>query len=198
MSGFESRDPRISGVPPENFMISPGQPHMEIMDTRSQQVWQSLEPVLREDYDSMEIEPHHRRVGLGFGTMDEHCFRRSPDATEDGPMELTEFAGRQFVRCARPDSPPTQPEGAGGPTRLSVHKFHTLIYRAGRSVDVITLPDGAEYIHVIDGGDSKAPLELPEGWTLRTMDVTEELIVDLPTPTTAWFFPNRDSFQGPL
>ena len=198
MSEFESSDPRIKEIPPENFMISPGQPHMEIIDTRSQQVWQSLAPVSREDYDAMEIEPHLRRVGHGIGTMDQHCFRRSPDAAEDGPMELAEFGGRRFGNCARPDSPPTQPEGTGGPTRLSVQKHHTLIYHAGRSVDVITLPDGSEYIHVIDGGEQKAPLALPEGWTLRSMEITEELIVELPAPTTAWFFPNRDSFQGPL
>ena len=34
MSEFESRDSRIAEIRVENFMISPSQPHMEIMDTR--------------------------------------------------------------------------------------------------------------------------------------------------------------------
>jgi hypothetical protein len=81
---------------------------------------------------------------------------------------------------------------------LKVEKHHTLIYRAGRSVDEISQPDVSEYIHVIDGGSDKAPLALPDGWKLRTMEIATELVVELPAPAVAWFFPNRDSFQGPL
>ena len=92
----------------------------------------------------------------------------------------------------------TLPGGPKGPRQVTVHKHHTLIYLAGRVLDWMRLPDGSEYVHVIDGGPDKDALVLPAGWTTRTEALTRELAIDLPCPGTVFFFANGDSFQGPI
>ena len=137
-------------------------------------------------------------MGIGVGAMDEHWFARSPGADEDGPMKLREIGGHRFGLCARPASAPTQPEGPGGPRLLLVEKHHVILFAAGREVPVPLHPDGGRFVHVIEGGKGKAPLALPAGWKLDTVKLTEDRVFRLPVPTTVFFFPNGDSYQGPL
>jgi hypothetical protein len=79
-----------------------------------------------------------------------------------------------------------------------VHKHHVIRFVAGREVSVLLHPEGKRFVHVIEGGAGKAPLSLPEGWKLESLKLAEDWIVALPTPTTVFFFPNGDSYQGPL
>jgi hypothetical protein len=44
---------------------------------------------------------------------------------------------------------------------------------AGRSLDWICAPDGQEFVHVIDAGETAPPLELMQGWTQKTVDLDE-------------------------
>ncbi|MGI9590747.1 MAG: hypothetical protein ACR2P8_05220, partial [Myxococcota bacterium] len=116
--------------------------HGEVLDPSTGNVWQSLEPLTREDYEAMPLEPGWVRVGIGRGAMDAHWFARSPGADADGPMELREIGGRRFGLCARPASAPTQPEGSGGPRLLLVEKHQVLCFAAGREIQVLLHPDG--------------------------------------------------------
>jgi hypothetical protein len=179
-------------------MIDAQQLHGELLDPRTRNVWQSLEPITPEEYQALPLEPGWLRVGIGRAAMYEHWFARSPGASEDGPMELCEIGGRRFGLCARPASTPTQPEGPDGPRMLLVEKHHVIRFLSGRPVSVVQHPDGRRYVHVIEGGEDKAPLVLPDGWQLEYVSPGEDWVVPLPTPTTVFFFANGDSYQGPL
>jgi hypothetical protein len=147
----------------------------------------------------MVLEAPLVKVGLGRAAMDAHWFRRSPGAPEDGAVELRELYGREFLFCAMPEvaglGESVEP---GGPRRLMVNKHHSLLYRAGRSLDFLRLPEGLELVHVIAADEGAPPLKLPEGWTRESVVLESDFVVHLPCPATVFFFPNGDSFQGPV
>ena len=170
--------------------------HMEILEPSTRKVWQTLQPVTRANYEALDPGPDFIKVGIASGAMDASYFRRSPGADEDGPMQTLELGGHTWSYCARPSGdPPTLPGGEKGPRQLSVDKHHTLVFWAGRPLPLIRRPDGTEYVHTIQGREA---LLLPDGWTYRELELRERLTVHLPAPTTVFFFPNRDSFQGPV
>jgi len=88
--------------------------------------------------------------------------------------------------------------GSAGPRRLLVEKHHVIRFAAGREVPVLEHPDGRRFVHVIEGGEGKAPLDLPDGWEIESVKLAENWVVYLPTPTTVFFLSNGDSYQGPL
>ena len=81
---------------------------------------------------------------------------------------------------------------------VEVDKHHTVVYHAGRAVDWLIHPDGSAYVHVVDAAPQAPPLDLPPGWKLAQVELEEELRIELPAPTRAWFFANGASYQGPL
>ena len=84
-------------------MIEAKLPHAELIDTATREVWQTLAPIPREQYDALDTPEGWHRVGLGSGAMDEHWFRRSPGDEKDGPE-----AGSNTLRWQRrrESSPP--------------------------------------------------------------------------------------------
>jgi hypothetical protein len=176
-------------------MIGAQQLHGELLDPSTANVWQSIEPISREDCDALPVEETWLRAGVGAGAMDEHWFMRSPGADEDAPMEERDIGGHRFCLCARPASAPSQREG---PRHLLVEKHHVLRFVAGREIPVLRLPDGQRFVHVVEGGEDKPPLVLPEGWRLEALKLSEDWVLQLPTPTSVFFFRNGDSYQGPL
>lgn len=182
-------------VSEENIQLDLDRPHMEIMDTREVKVWQAMSAVTREEYQALAIEPPYLKLGVGLAAMDSAYFRRSPGAAADGPMEARELFGYSWRYCARPQGAPELVAGPEGPRKLRVDKHHVLLYRAGRELSYLVLPDGTEHVHVISG---EAPLVLPEGWELRSEHLDHELKIELPAPATVFFFPNGDSYQGPV
>ncbi len=94
---------------------------------------------------------------------------------------------------------------------IRAKKHHTLVYEAGREVEVIRAPDGRDFVQLIavapEGGglfqSAELPVDiddlgLPRGWALRTEKVIELLVIHLPFPAEALFFANGASFQGPV
>lgn len=184
-------------VIPNNAIVDSTDLHMEIIDASTREVWQGLQPATGDEYRALELEPPFSGVGIGRGAMDESYFRRSPGADADGPMRTMRIGERVFSLCARPLGAAT-PAGEKGPRQITVDKHHTLIFHSGRRVPLLRLADGSEYVHTIDGGPDKEALLLPDGWLVRSVEIDETWTVDLPAPTTAFFFRNGDSFQGPL
>jgi hypothetical protein len=83
--------------------------------------------------------------------------------------------------------------------RLSVDKHHTLGFAAGRTLRILEL-DSEHYVEVVGTPERDAELVLPPGGSLSELRLREDWIVDLPTPTTAyfWWAPVLRSFQGPV
>ena len=192
-----------SARPAHATVLGPArEPGVEVLDRDTRDVWQAVATIAPEAWAEVELEPPlvelHSGSGTPVGAMDEHWFVRSPGADEDGPMEERRIGGYRFVLCARPVSAPELPDGPDGPRLLLVDKHHVLQFYAGRRIEILTLPDGSEYVHTIDGGAGKPPIEIPRDWSLRFVELARDWVVPLPHPTTAFFFANGDSFQGPI
>ena len=197
--------------PPENHLIDCRSPHAELLDLTTQFIWQTHAPITAEDYAALTLPKTLVRVGHGCGVMDAHYFRRSPGAETDGPVATREIDGHLFIHCANPPaSGPELPFGKD-PKLLRVDKYHSLIFEAGREVEVLRGEDGRDFIQVVasspmGGGilqrsGSAAPAEspqLPDGWTSRTEKIQAHLTLELPCPTEAWFFADGSSYQGPV
>jgi len=82
---------------------------------------------------------------------------------------------------------------------ISVNKAHVVGYDAGRSVAVISLPEG-DFIELVGDDSRDHCLVLPEGATLRRIELSQPWVVTLPTPTRTffWFGESMRSFQGPV
>ena len=89
--------------------------------------------------------------------------------------------------------------------RVHVDKHHSLLFKAGRTIEVMSFADGRDYVPVmhdsaigIPGASRDNKRQLPEGWTVREIQLKHDLLVHLPTPTRAAFFLSAESFQGPV
>ena len=151
---YVTRSPRANAVthppiPAHNLMVECQEPHAELLDLETATVWQSHRPISREAYAGLVLPPTLQKVGIGTGVMDGHYFRRSPGAHEDGPVAEREIEGHLFIHCANPPEGGPESPVAGGPRLLRVDRYHSLIFEAGREVDVIRLPDGRDFVQVI-------------------------------------------------
>jgi hypothetical protein len=173
--------------------------HMEIMSGRN--VWLAQGPCTVEQYDALELPEGFMRTGIGRAVADVAYFRRSPDAAEDGPVETMDVGGIRFARVARPGRPEPPRDGV---FVLPVYKHHRVLYRAGRTIEVLRADDGFDYVPLVSGARMAAgdvdgsPRVLPDGWTVREVALQADLVLELPCPTRVTFFTSGDSFQGPL
>lgn len=191
----------------DNWTLGQGTLHGEIMHAESRAVWLAQEPLTIERFDALELPEGFVRSGIGESVADVAYFGRSPGADDDGPLETMQVGGVRFARVARPGEP--EP-GFRGVLVLPVEKFHRVLFAAGRTIEVMDCGDGADYVPLVanarmpgappgDPGRSAVPRALPGGWSVRTLTLDADLLVDLPCPTRAVFFFRRgESFQGPV
>lgn len=188
-------------VPKQNIIIDCQLPHAEVLDMETGTVWQTALPISQSSYEAMVLPQSMVKLGIGVSVMDEHYFRRSPGAHEDGPVQSREIDDRLWIHCANPPTEGAEKPFDGGPLKLMVDKHHSLIFASGREVAVLCSPEGSEYIQVIAGKETTATPDLspmPSGWKLRTHSFTRKTLLHLPAPTEAWFFRDHGSFQGPV
>jgi len=196
-------------VPEENYLVDCQQPHSEIIDVTARTVWQSVDPMTREELAGLSLPQGLAPLGTGRGVMDAHYFRQSPGAHAPSRVRDRFIDGRRFIHCASPPANGPEHPIPGGPARLIVDKHHTIIFDAGRELNLIRNDSGTEFVQVIgaspdgggllqDQGVDADNFTLPEGWQLRTAPVKTRTVIDLPHPTEAWFFADGSSFQGPV
>jgi len=171
---------------------------MEISDRSDGRVWMSATPVTRETFETFQVEPPWTRTGWGGASMDAAAFRSSPGDPGPVDVETRKLQGMEFLCVARPLGV-EPPRAEGGPLRIRVDKQHVVGYRGGRDLRILEL-DGQHFVEVVGDGGDDAERVLPPGARLDTIHIDEPWIVDLPTPTTAWFWmePTMRSFQGPV
>jgi len=167
------------------------------MDTTTGLVWMTAAPVQQADFESLELDETLLKVGCARSSMDRAAFQYSPAAPGE-PVQERVINGRLYINVAAPlkNTPSSIPNG---PVEISVDKAHVIGFEAGRSVAVLTLPEG-NFVEVVGENATDASLILPEGGTLNRLTLTRPWLVPLPTPTRTffWFGKSLRSFQGPV
>jgi len=170
---------------------------MEVMDTATGLAWMSAAPVHMADFEALELDPSLVKVGIARAPMDRAAFQYSPGAP-DAPVLERYIDGRLYINVAAPleQTPSSLP---GGPLEISVNKAHVIGFEAGRTVVVLSLPEG-DFVEVVGDAAADASLALPQGGVLSRLELTRPWVVPLPTPTRAffWFGESMRSFQGPV
>lgn len=177
----------------------------EIMDNATFGVWLTTEPITPEDYAALVVPDSFRKSGCGRSQHDAAFFRRPPGADTDGPVDTIEVDGRTFALVARPGAP--EP-GFDGVTVLPVFKSHRVLFRAGRTIEIIDTNDGfpgggsllpqVTETHLNRPRTEHTPRQMPEGWTSRLLTLDEDLVFDLPSPARVAIFRNGEIFHGPV
>lgn len=175
--------------------------HGEVMDTSSGDVWLAQEPLDRTHYNALELPAGFVRTGVGCSSADIAYFRRSPGASQDGPLEIRALGGVTFARVARPGQ---FLPGFGDVLVLDVHKHHKLLFTAGRTLEILDPGDGTDHVPQVDPVPREGaragtrPRLLPAGWSVRLVALEQNLVVELPCPARVCFFPSGHSFAGPV
>lgn len=181
-------------IPADAITVLPREPHMEIFDPRSRDVWLCQQPISAEDYQAFCCEPPLIKAGHGRSAFDSAYFRQSPDL--QGALEVREMNGLRLVRVARPQAFAGMPRG-DEPTCLMVEKTHVLGYSAGRSLRLARLPEGhwlVEHTLPLYG----ALIEPPTSWQLLTVELEQDWTCELSGVVPVYFFRNLQSFAGGL
>jgi hypothetical protein len=173
--------------------------YMEVTDRSAGLVWMSSMPVTAQQYEELEVEAPLTKTLFARGSMDAYSFLHSP-GTPDEPMRHREVAGLRFINVAAMGkvTPPSDPRG---PLEAMVEKAHTLGFEAGRTLSILSLPDG-DYVGTLGEPDADDNIVLPDGGALKKVSLTSPLIVELPNPTRCFFWGlsggDLRSFQGPV
>ena len=172
--------------------------YIEVMEAATAQVWMSLQPATRADLEALALPEGFIVSGSGMAAMDVAGFAASPGQTL-GDVNTMVISGLDFLNVARPGD--IQP--AAGPDEAltaAVDKTHIIGFEVERKVVLMDTPEGS-FVEVVGVPDHDGELVLPEGATLREIKLATPWVLQLPTPTKAYFWMRSQgmrSFQGPV
>ncbi len=184
---------------PEGGVLIPGgrEAHMEVIEVANGRVWMSVEPATQQDYDALVqgMDESLKPVGIGAACMDAALFCHCPNC-EGVPVLERIIGGHRFINVAIPGERTPIP---GGMMRMMVNKAHVVGFESGRSLAVLSLPDG-DFVEVVGDDHHDDQMALPPGGRIHKIVLSEPWVVPLPTPTiTLWdFSAGLRSFQGPV
>ena len=171
--------------------------HVELVEVATGQVWMSVEPATKQDYDRLRagLDDSLRGVGIGTASMDAALFRHSPDSEGQSVRERT-IAGRRFINVALPGEATLHDAGM---MQIAVNKAHVVGFEAGRALTIMRVADD-NFVEVVGSAQHDDELPLPDGARLHKILLREPWVVALPTPTIAFFCDcsGLRSFQGPV
>ena len=184
-----------------NWTIGRPGPYMEITELANRTVWLCQQPISHEEGQALALPKGFAITGIGESAHDAAFFRRSPDATEDGALETMKVGKYIFSKVGKPGKPES---GFKDVLVLPVYKYHKVLFSAGRTIEVLTREDGKDYVPNVYGlkgmFGKNTPKErvLPAGWSIRTITLTEDLILEIPNPAQVCFFKTGSGFHGPV
>ena len=172
-------------------------PHMEVIEVATGRVWMSLEPATQQDYDILvkKLDDSLHGIGIGAAAMDAALFQYLPGG-EGEPVRQRQIEGRRFINVAIPGDRTPLPCGM---TEIRVHKAHVLGFEPGRTLTILSLPEG-DFVEVVGNADNDGDITLPEGGSFKQLVLKEPWVVPLPNPTTTLWSLSAQlrSFQGPV
>ena len=188
----------LRGLTEAAHMISANGLFMEAIDPSTRQVWMSTKPVSRKQFDDWSPEQPYQKVGCDCAAMDRAAFRHDPSGRQHAIQTKT-IDGYKCLHVAVPGEM-TPPAAPGMPAKISVTKAHTLGFKAGRRVKFMNIRDD-HYVETVGDGKADDGLQLPPTATLSELKLKSHWVVDLPCPTTTFFWFTEHgmrSFQGPV
>lgn len=87
---------------------------------------------------------------------------------------------------------------------LSVYKYHKVMFAGGRTIEILTMEDGKDYVPNIAEKEGKLSElitqngGIPKNWSIRGITLKEDLILEIPCPARVCFFRNGFGFHGPV
>lgn len=191
-------DPRL-GNPEwsDNWTLGPGV-RFELMETATRRVYLCQAETSATEVEALEVPDGFTLPLAGQARADMSFFSRSPGAAVDGAVETIELDGRRFSYVARPMGFDTLASGA---TEMTIDKHHATLYRAGRTIDVLDLGDGTVATPAWGSTDPSVELTngmLDDGWTLRSVELTDDLLTIIPNPARVIVLDQAFGFHGPV
>ena len=183
-----------------NWTIGRPGPYMEITELANRTVWLCQQPISYEEGHVLPLPKGFAITGIGEAAHDAAFFPRSPDATEDGLLDTMKVGKYLFSKVAKPGKPEA---GFKDVLVLPVYKYHKVLFKAGRTIEVLTMEDGKDYVPNVYGMKAmfgKMPKEriLPAAWTIREITLPKDLILEIPNPARVAFFKTGSGFHGPV
>jgi len=173
---------------------------MEVMEKATRRVWMSAAPVSLLDFERLELDESLVKVGVAMAPMDRAAFQCSPGAPDE-PVRERIINDRLYINVATPAPPHEWLTSAeeGGPVQITVTKAHIIGFEAGRSVVVMSVPEG-DFVEVVGEPEGDEALVLPAGGVVRQVLLQQPWLIELPSPTQTffWFGDSMRSFQGPV
>lgn len=182
---------------PDNWTLGSGG-RIELMEKATFNVWLCQEPVTADQVAALSIPADFMPALSGAVVADAAFFSRSPDADVDGPLDVREIAGLQFVFVARPVG--REPVGERS-ALMSIDKHHTTVYLAGRTIEILDFGDGTVAVPAWSNPEPNAAAPDPElapDWTIRQVELARDLVAVIPTPAKVAFLSDGSGFHGPV
>jgi len=172
---------------------------LEIMSAQEIITWKNLSSMTVEEFEAIELPTGWIKNQPREGEADSGMFARSPDETADGIFDDRELFGYLWRHVATVIETGIKLDDQVLLSGNRIRKYHTLIYNAGRTLHILTSPEGERYVRVSrDYGRTTDDPAIPDTWNLIQEVISEEMNIQLPNPTLNIRADNEDSFQGPV
>ena len=183
-----------------NWTIGRPSPYMEITELANRTVWLCQQAITYEEGKALKLPEGFAITGIGESAHDAAFFPSFSRCVEDGPLETIQVGKYVFSKVAKPGKPE-----AGFKEILvqPVYKYHKVLFKAGRTIEILTMEDSKDYVPNVYGMKamfSKTPTKriLPDGWSIREITLQEDLILEIPNPARVCFFKTGSGFHGPV
>jgi len=170
----------------------------ELMEAETRRVFICQAEVSAAEHAGFEPPDGFGDALVGAARADQAFFARSPGADIDGPVEAVELGGRRFSYVARPIGIDTLASGA---VEMTIDKHHSMLYRSGRTLELLDLGDGTVATPAWGSTDpSGLPTDamLVASWRLRRVRLVDDLLVTIPNPARVIVLDRAFGFHGPV
>jgi len=187
------------GVVGEDSVAKVGFEIMQIKSAQQIITWKNLSSMTVEEFKAIELPHGWFKNQPREGDADGGVFARSPDAAADGVYDDKELFGYKWRHVATVIETGIKLDNQELLSGNRIRKYHTLTFNTGRTLNILTSPEGDRYVRVSrDYGRSSAVPTIPDSWNLGQEVISEEIDIQLPNPTLNIRAENEDSFQGPV
>ena len=169
-----------------------------VVNTWTFQVWMTTE-MSENEFDAAESKEPWVKSKSRERLLDESRFIHSPDVLVEGNFAEQDLFGKPFRFVATVVALNEAVDSRGLLSRQRILKYHVGLFRAGRTIHVLQDPDEQQYVRISRAKDRmKENAEFPEGWSLRSIELKEDLVVNLSGTVENIGDEIQDFYQGPV